>query len=140
MESKYHDGPASFSRDGNLMVFTRDNLEGRSSDGSINLILLYSERNGKKWGKPIPVPFNSIDYSTGHGSLTPDGKYLYFVSDRPGGHGGTDIYRSRRLKSGSWGRPVNLGGQINTEGNELFPAIHGNNNMLFFSSNGLLGY
>jgi len=139
VESKYHDGPASFTADGNLVVFTRNNLEGRSSDGSINLILLYSERTNGHWEKPKPVPFNSTEYSTGHGTLTDDGKYMYFVSDRPGGFGGTDIYRSKRLKSGSWGRPVNMGPKINTEGNEMFPSIHKNGDMIFFSSDGLLG-
>lgn len=139
VESKYHDGPASFSADGSLMVFTRDNLEGRASDGSINLILLYTEFDGKKWGQPKSMPFNSIDYSTGHGSLTDDGKTLFFASDRPGGFGGTDIYKSRRLKSGTWGKPVNMGPKVNTEGDEMFPSVHRNGDMFFFSSDGLLG-
>ena len=57
-----------------------------------------SKENGK-WGTPIPLAYNNENYSCGHGTLTPDGKVMYFVSDMPGGLGGTDIYRIKK-KSG----------------------------------------
>jgi outer membrane protein OmpA-like peptidoglycan-associated protein len=68
--------------------------------------------------------------------VSSDGEYLYFVSDRPGGHGGTDIWRSKRLRSGRWGPAVNLGPRINTSGDEKTPTIAPNGVDLFFSSNG----
>ncbi|RLD68194.1 MAG: hypothetical protein DRI84_00270 [Bacteroidetes bacterium] len=138
-ESKYHDGPASFTKDGSFMVFTRNNLDENSSSGAINLVLMYAERRGKGWSSPVVFPFNDKEYSTGHGSLSADGKVLYFVSDRPDGYGGTDIYKTYRLSDGSWSKPINMGSKVNTEGNEMFPFIHENNEFLFFSSNGLMG-
>jgi len=138
-ESKYHDGPASFTKDGNFMVFTRNNLQEQASNGAINLVLMYAKRKGKGWESPKEFAFNSSEYSTGHGSLSADGKVLYFVSDRPGGYGGTDIYKTFMLSDGSWSKPINLGPKVNTEGDEMFPFIHENGEFLFFSSDGLMG-
>ena len=73
----------------------------------------------------------------GHPALSADGKTLYFVSNAPGGHGGTDLYKSEWSASG-WQSPVNLGPEINSSGDELFPTI--NNHHLFFSSNGKGGF
>jgi len=84
------------------------------------------------------LPFNSDNYSTGHPTLSPNGKTLYFVSDMPGGLGGTDIYSVTIHDDGSYGVPVNLGENINTEGKEMFPWIDNENN-LYFSSNGHQG-
>ena len=138
-ESKYHDGPASFTKDGSFMVFTRNNLEEHAANGAINLVLMYAKRKGNGWESPKEFAFNSSEYSTGHGSLSANGKVLYFVSDRPGGYGGTDIYKTFMLSDGSWSKPINLGRKVNTEGNEMFPFIHENGEFLFFSSNGLMG-
>ncbi len=68
--------------------------------------------------------------------ISPDGEYLYFASDRSGGYGGTDIWRSKRLRSGRWGTPKNLGPEINTSGDEKAPMIAPNGVDLYFSSNG----
>ena len=68
------------------------------------------------------MPFNSDNYSTGHPALSPDDKRLYFASDRPGGFGGTDIYVSKWV-DGQWSEPTNLGKEINTKGNEMFPSV-----------------
>ncbi|MBE0644317.1 MAG: PD40 domain-containing protein [Bacteroidetes bacterium] len=71
--------------------------------------------------------------------ISPDGEYLYFASDRSGGYGGTDIWRSKRLRSGRWGTPKNLGPEINTSGDEKAPMIAPNGVDLYFSSNGRPG-
>lgn len=87
--------------------------------------------NIKKLNKNINTPFFE-----GRVSMSPDGTVLYFVSDRPGGFGGTDIYRSVRNRRGEWDEPVNLGETINTIYNENSPFLHPDNITLFFSSEG----
>ncbi len=136
---KFHEGPASYSEDGNFSAFTRNNYEGKSKEGIVKLKIFTSEKENKKWKKPVPVHFNSSEYSVGHPSLTADGKKMYFASDMPGGYGGVDIYVVERTENGEWGTPKNLGSKINTEGNEMFPFIHEKEGMLFYSSNGLTG-
>lgn len=73
-------------------------------------------------------------------SITPDGQYLYFASNRSGGQGGTDIWRCRRLDNGDWSRAENLGPAINTPGNEKCPFIHPDGKTLYFASNGWQGF
>ena len=79
------------------------------------------------------LPFNSNDYSTGHPALSPDNTRLYFVSDMAGGSGGTDLYVVDYHGDNNWGTPVNLGREVNTEGNEMFPFMDANGNMYFAS-------
>jgi outer membrane protein OmpA-like peptidoglycan-associated protein len=134
LNRKFHDGPASFDASGNLMAITRNNYQGRSSDGTRNLQLFISEYVDGGWTTPVAFPYNNAEYSIGQASLTPDGRYMYFVSDMPGGAGGTDLYRIERRSDGSWGRMENLW-SINTEGNEMFPVYHPDG-LLFFSSDG----
>ena len=133
-----HEGPTVFYDKGRKMIFTRNNLfngkEMKSKEGIIKLKLFSSEMNGEGWAKPKSLPFNSDEYSVGHPAITENGKTLFFVSDMPGGFGGTDVYRCEWVGD-NWGKPVNLGPEINTEGNEMFPFIH-QDNKLYFSSNG----
>jgi outer membrane protein OmpA-like peptidoglycan-associated protein len=90
--------------------------------------------NDKHWGAVKELPFNSNEFSCGHPALSPDDNKLYFVSDMPGGFGGTDIYVVE-FRKGNWSSPINLGREINTEGNEMFPFIDEKGNM-YFSSDG----
>ena len=83
-----------------------------------------------------PFPHNEVGYATGFGTLNPQGTILYFASNRPGGHGGFDIYVSY-LKDGKWTLPENLGEEINTSGNEITPFFDGTN--LYFSSDYITG-
>ena len=133
---KYHDGPASFSADGSYMVFTRNNYENTDTDGVVRLELLSSEYVDGEWVNENLLPFNNDNYSVGHGSLSSDSKTLYFASDMPGGKGGVDIYKAIRNTDGSWGKAINLGDKINTEGNEMFPFIQTEGELLFFASDG----
>ena len=135
---KHHDGPASFNREGDFMVFTR-NSKRKSKDGTTKLQLFTSNLLNGKWEKPQKMSFNSREYSVGHGALSADGKTMYFSSDMAGGIGGVDLYSvSRDSAGGEWSAPENLGDKINTEGNEMFPFIH-EGGLLFFASDGLPG-
>lgn len=141
LNTKYHEGPLTFFNDGKKVVFTRNNYnKGRarvSKDGT-NRLKLYSATLVKQnWGDVKELPFNSNEYSCGHPALTPDNTKMYFVSDMPGGFGGTDVYVVT-YNDGAWGTPVNLGNEINTEGNEMFPFVDENGN-LYFASDGQAG-
>lgn len=133
----FHDGPATFNKDGDVVYFTRSNYFRRKvkvdENNVSNLKIFRAELVGDKWKNLTEFPFNSDDYSVGHPSLSADGKTMYFVSDMPGSLGGTDIYKTT-LVDGTWTTPENLGSVINTPGNEMFPYIH-EDGSLYFSSN-----
>jgi len=136
----YHDGPASFARHDSLLYLTRTGKgsEGKDADNyrTDRLKIFWSAYKGS-WSKTEPFFLNSDEYSVGHPVLTPGGDTIYFVSDKPGGLGGTDIY-SCIWKDGQWEQAVNLGKTINSSGNEMFPAINGKH--LYFASDGLAGF
>ena len=136
MNSVYHEGPACFYDQGGQVIFTRS-AHSRSTDLRRNLQLFWSKQNQPgKWTKPQPLEINHRDYSLGHPAVDESGQILYFVSDMPGGYGGTDIYRSRKVH-GKWQVPQNLGPSINTSGDELFPTLY--QGILYYASNGLGG-
>lgn len=138
VNTRFHEGAASFTSDWNTMYFTRNNyLNGRlmtTPDGTNNLKVFVADFNGKEWKNLRSLPFNSDKYSVGHPALSPDNKTLYFISDMPGGYGSTDIYKCE-WNNGSWGNPVNLGETINTSGKEMFPYVD-KEGILYFSSDG----
>lgn len=138
VNKKYHEGPSCFSENGAVMVVTRNNYKEKSKDGTTNLEMFSSEFVKGNWTNEKAFPYNNKDYSVGHPALTPDGSVMYFVSDMPGGFGGTDIYKSVKQDDGSWGKPENLGHPLNTEGNEMYPFFH-SVGMLFFASDGHVG-
>ena len=143
VNTKFHEGPLCFSKDESVVFFTRNNLDkgkNRRDDKGIQNLKLYKadvESSGK-WKNVQELSLNSKEYSVGHPALSPDGNYLYFVSDMPGGFGGADIYRSKINPDGTIGNPSNLGASINTEGQEMFPWLSADG-LLFFSSNGHIG-
>ena len=143
VNTKYHESNAVISADGKRMYFDRnDYFEGdydKSANGINQINLYYAENiDGKGWSGVVSAPFNNNEYSTGHPALSQDGNTLYFVSDMPGGKGGSDIYMVAINSDGSLGTPERLGDNINTEGKELFPYID-SNGTLYFSSNGHMG-
>lgn len=138
LNKKYHDGPATFSKDGRFMIFTRNNYNAKATDGTTNLEMYSAEYLEGKWQKETPYKFNNKEYSIGQPSLSFDGKTLYFTSNMKGGFGGTDVYKSVKQADGTWGAPQNLGPNINTEGNEMFPFYH-ESGILFFASDGHVG-
>jgi len=142
LNTKYHEGPLCFSADGTHVYFTRNTYNRRhrrdSKEGIMRLNLYESSLSDEGvWSEPRELPFNTDDYEEAHPAISPDGRLLYFSSDRPGGFGGMDLYVSKFV-NGTWGMPDNLGPAINTAGNEAFPVMHENGN-LYFASNGLGG-
>ncbi len=142
LNSKYHDGPAIFNGREDEVILNRNNYvrgkERKSSDGVTKLKLFEASLIDEKWHSLSELPFNSNEFSTGHPALSADGTVLFFVSDMPGGFGRSDLYYSLKDSDGKWGKPVNLGARVNTEGDEMFPYVDSNGN-LYFSSNGLAG-
>lgn len=140
INSNFHDGPVSFSADGKTMFLTRVNyIVNKRRKDFVNRAKLYvSVGENKKWSNPKSFQYNSDDYSCAHASLSTDGNTLYFASDMPGGFGGKDIWMCKKNGEG-WDKPVNLGLDVNTSGDEMFPYIR-KDGMLFFSSNGLPGF
>jgi outer membrane protein OmpA-like peptidoglycan-associated protein len=136
INGRFHEGPATFSKDGNTVYFTRSNYFKRkmvvNEQEENNLKIFKATLINGEWKNLEEFPFNSDDYSCGHPTLSESGKLMYFVSDMPGGTGGTDLYVTT-LKDGKWTQPVNLGADVNTSGNEMFPYIHSDGS-LYFSS------
>jgi len=141
INTSFHDGPAVFSPDNKTVYFTRVFRNMGELDSSRfytnKLKIFTSEYDGSKWSQPEPFYLNNDDYSVGHPAISPDGNTLYFVSDMPGSTGGTDIWSVDKV-NGSWSNLKNLGTEINTFGNEMFPFID-NTGEMYFSSDGLAG-
>jgi outer membrane protein OmpA-like peptidoglycan-associated protein len=134
----FNDGPVSFSPDGKQVVYSRNmDVHAKAKnmyDLSNNLGVYFAELKDGEW-KPIGgFPFNNLDYSITTPCFSPNGQYLYFGSDMPGGFGGADLYRSEQI-DGVWGEPVNLGENVNSAGNEVYPYLTAKGD-LFFASNG----
>lgn len=138
INTKYHEGPLCLDMSGSDMFFTRSNFVngklGKSKDGWVNLKVLKASRKGDGWDNVRDLPINGDDFNTCHPSLSPNGDRLYFASDRPGGFGGLDIYYVEKMGD-DYGDPVNLGPEVNTDSDEIFPFIHADGT-LFFSSKG----
>ncbi len=131
-KSPLHKGPALFYENGNKMILTANALKGNVSH--LQMFTAEWDDKNQEWKNFQPFPFNSDFYSVGHPAMSKDERSLYFVSDMPGGNGGSDIYISI-LKDGEWTKPKNLREPINTEGNEMFPYISPAGKF-YFSSDG----
>lgn len=150
LNSRYHDGAAAYDAKRKRLYFTRDNFFygklDKASDGEIKLGIYFSDitegaLGQPEWGGLIPFEHNNPEYNVGHPAVSPNGDRLYFVSDMPGGIGGTDIWYCER-KGSEWGTPKNLGSKVNTPGNEMHPFISVTNRLYFSSTGhpGLGGY
>jgi outer membrane protein OmpA-like peptidoglycan-associated protein len=127
----YNFGSISFTADGMQAYFTRNQANAK---GVKQLEIWSTRRVANGWTAPVKLYFNNPAHSYFHPAITPGGERLFFVSDQPGGIGGTDIYYVNKREDGGWDATVNAGAGINTAGNELFPTFYENN--LYFSSNG----
>ncbi|MBD3749120.1 MAG: OmpA family protein [Sphingobacteriales bacterium] len=132
----YNEGAQCISPDGQFLFFTGCNRP----DGYGRCDIYISKKEGKGWSKPVNLgyPINTKGWES-QPSLSADGRTLYFVSDRPGGFGSYDIWKSELGDDGNWQQPVNLGANINTAFDEQSPFIHPDNKTLYFSSNGWVG-
>jgi outer membrane protein OmpA-like peptidoglycan-associated protein len=123
-------GSVGMSPDGQQILIY---IGGVNNTGSI-----YSSRvSGSQWSEPKKLgnEINS-DFMETTASISPDGNVMYFASNRPGGYGGRDLYKVERLPNGSWGKPSNLGPEVNTPYDEDAPFIHPDKKTLYFSSTG----
>jgi outer membrane protein OmpA-like peptidoglycan-associated protein len=127
----YNFGSISFTADGMQAFFTKNQTNAK---GVKQLEIWSTRRVNNGWNAPVKLYFNNPAHSYFHPAITPGGERLFFVSDQPGGIGGTDIYYVNRREDGSWDATVNAGAGINTAANELFPTFYEGN--LYFSSNG----
>lgn len=139
LNGKMHDGPATFNKEGTTMAFTRNNYHDKSIDRVVELQIFFSNFEDNKWTLPVPFSYNNSAYSVGHPCFSSNGKTMYFVSDMPGGFGGSDLYVTNKDMNGTWSIPLNLGDKVNTESDELFPFYEENSMMLFFASDGRYG-
>lgn len=128
-----NEGAQSFSADGRYLYFTAcDRMEGFGKCD-----IYYSVFTSNRWGNAINLGSAvNTSHSDKHPSISSDGKTLYFVSDRPGGYGGLDIWYAEKDESNAWKMAKNLGEKINTPGNEQSPFIHPDNQTLYFASEG----
>ncbi|GAB5564040.1 MAG: OmpA family protein [Winogradskyella sp.] len=142
VNTDYHEASVAITSDGKTMYFTRDDVNKRNrieydKEGTTHLIIYSAKLIDGNWTNIKELPFNDKVYSSGHPALSPDDKTLYFVSDREGGLGQTDIYSVAINDNGTFGEPENLGEKVNTEGREMFPFVS-KDNTLYFSSDGYL--
>ncbi|MDQ3190752.1 MAG: OmpA family protein [Bacteroidota bacterium] len=138
INSDFQNGPLTFNANQDFMVFNKTDKEKKGKE-FVNRPKLYTAQLIKgKWSNIKEFPYNNNDYSLGHPALSPDGKYLYFSSNMPGGYGGNDLYVSENTKKG-WSKPKNLGAVINTPLNESFPYVSNIGNF-YFASDGHPGY
>jgi outer membrane protein OmpA-like peptidoglycan-associated protein/tetratricopeptide (TPR) repeat protein len=134
-----NEGGATLTADNNTLYYTV--CKNDATRRYLNCDIYVSENSGGYWQPIHPAggAVNSPDSWESQPTISADGRTLYFVSDRKGGFGGYDIYRSINGDNGEWGSPVNLGAAINTKGNEKSPFIHPDGKTFYFSSDGLMG-
>jgi peptidoglycan-associated lipoprotein len=136
LNSEFEDGTPAFTSDFKEVYFTRCEAGKRETKGCV---IMYSKRSGDSWSDPKNLGILPDSLVAAHPAISPDGSTLYFVSDIKGGFGKKDIWKVTKTQGGSdWSAPVNLGPDINTHGNELFPYVR-NDGTLYFSSDGHIG-
>ena len=124
-------GTAGLSPDGQQMMVY---ISGAGGSGNLYTV----ERSGNNWGTPTDIGASiNTRFIESTASITPDGKTMYFASNRPGGYGGFDIYFSIKDSNGNWGKPENMGPRINSQYNEDAPFIHPDQKTLYFTSDGM---
>ncbi|WP_275315694.1 OmpA family protein [Tenacibaculum bernardetii] len=140
INTAFHESSITITNDGKTLYFTRNNLNVKNKleydkEGTSQLKIYKASLIDGVWSNIKELSINDKVHSNGHPALSPDEKTLYFVSNRPGGYGETDIYKVAILGDGSLGKPENLGAKINTVGKEMFPFV-AKDYTLYFSSDG----
>ncbi len=136
VNTEFEEGTPALSKDFNTMFFTRCK---KAKNQSFGCQLYYVERDGDSWGKDKMIEVSGDTVVIAHPAISADDQTLYFVSDMAGGFGGKDIWKVTRANKGDeWSKPENLGADINTAGDEVFPFVH-SDGTLYFSSNGHVG-
>lgn len=145
INTKYNEGTVSFNEDGSIMYFSGESLDRKAGlfgkkfqkdeSGKSTINIYTATLVDGAWDNVISLPFNSSNYNTSGPAVSADGKRLYFSSDMEGTIGGMDLWYVAINEDGTYGDPVNLGKEINTEGQEMFPYIS-SKNIMYFASNG----
>lgn len=128
-----NEGSPAFSPDGKTLIFARGNTGKKKGAADVDLYL--SRNINGQWSAPAPLPINDSLAWDGSPAFSRDGKTLYFASNRAGGVGGIDIYRTNMDASGRFSKPVNMGKDINTTGDDMFPYV-AEGGKLYFASDG----
>ena len=139
INTKYHESSVTYSKSEDAIYYTTNyaSIKDFDKDKINNLRIVRSTKTDEGWSKFEVLSFNSPLYSYAHPSISDDGNQLYFSSNMPNGFGETDIYVCNKI-DGKWSDPINLGKEINTKGNEMFPYVY-KNQTLYFSSNSKMG-
>ncbi|MEP1034491.1 OmpA family protein [Ekhidna sp.] len=132
-----NEGSVAISPDGTSMIFAKGN-DGKAKGYSEVNLFFTRYRNGK-WSEPVPLSINVADAWDSTPAFSPDGTTLYFSSTRPGGHGGADLYQAKVNRRGRWVDVRNLGPEINSAGDDVFPYVS-EDGSLYFSSDGHAGF
>ncbi len=136
INTEFEEGTPSFTQDYSEMFFTRCEAGKRETKGCI---IMFSKRSGDSWSEPVNSEILPDSLVAAHPAISPDGLTLYFVSDKEGGFGSKDIYKvTRDGDNDPWSSPENLGPDINTPGDELFPFLR-EDGSLYFASDGHIG-
>ncbi len=142
-EENINEGCITFSPDGKIMVFAKGNTGKRK--GSYDVDLYLSRFRNGSWAEPIPLNINDPEAWDSSPAFSPDGRTLYFASNRKGrgrqlvGYGGNDLYSAQMDSRGRFSKVKNLGADINTAGNEIFPYV-ADDAKLYFASDGHTGF
>jgi peptidoglycan-associated lipoprotein len=127
-----NEGRAWVSKKGDLIFFTRC-PEEKNKENKCGVYM--AKKQGSTWGQAELLPFNTDTVQFGHPCLSADSKMLYFASRMGGGYGGVDIWScTYNQKTNTWGQPKNMGPQVNTEGNEVYPSVSDDGKKFYFSS------
>jgi len=136
VNSPASEGASCLNKKRNMIFFTRCGVEEK---GVMGCSIMWAKKAGQKWGEPEAIPIAADTFTVGHPAISADDLTLVFASDMPGGQGGKDLwYVTYNKKGKTWSEPTNLGSEINTPGDEMFPFIR-DNGELYFSSNGREG-
>ncbi len=137
-EDGLNQGAIAISPDGNTIVYARGNSTSNKDLPDVALFASYFR--GASYTQPVWMPVNEDEfYFNSTPAFSPDGDELYFTSNRPGGYGGLDLYKATKLANGDFGNPVNMGPEINSPGNEMYPRAMADGKF-FFSSDGHPGF
>ena len=133
----FHVGAISFTPDNKYLYYTKTVRLKKGGESRLKIYIVTF--NGRDWVNEQEISINSNTFDNAHPAVSPDGKLLYFVSNRPGGYGGKDLYVVERKPNGEYGSVRNLGPEVNTFGDEMYPYVS-KDNILYFASDGHIGF